>query len=176
MTAKLTAKTSKRFSEPFAPTGASRVVKQVPGIRKSGLPRYRERTVAMVADTARGSLRYSRLLRLVNDGDAAPAEEESALVPILPTYAVVDPFAGPQHLKDVALTGGPPSPLRLDNHPISDLALNHRRTSLNSIVFESMVPSRYGVERKRMTASVLELWAKWGGYVGPARPPDTPDG
>src|SRR3989442_9593960 len=126
------------------------------------------------AEITRGSLRYSRLLRLANDGDAAAAEEESALVPILPTYAVVDPFAGPQHLKDLSLTGGLPSPLRLENHPISDLALNHRRTSLNSIVFKSMVPSRYGLKRKRMTVSVQEFWARWGRYVGPARLPDTP--
>ncbi|GAC1460344.1 MAG: hypothetical protein PVSMB1_10530 [Gemmatimonadaceae bacterium] len=86
----------------------------------------------------------------------------------------MDPFAGPQHLTDLSLTGGLPSPLGFENHPISDLALNHRRTSLNSIVFKSMVPSR--LKRKRMTASVQELWAKWGRYVGPARLPDSPYG
>jgi hypothetical protein len=87
-------------------------------------------SLAMMADTTGGSLGYSRFLRLANDGDAAAAEEESALVPVLPTYAVVDPFADPQHLKDLSLTGGLPGPLRLENHPISDLALNHHRTSL----------------------------------------------
>src|SRR6266436_1624450 len=84
----------------------------------------------MVADTTRGSLGYTRLLRLASDGDAAAAEEESAFAPVVPTYEVVDSFAGPQHLKDLSLTRSLPNPPRLENHPISDLALNHRRTSL----------------------------------------------
>jgi hypothetical protein len=40
-----------------------------------------------------------------------------------------------------------------------------------SIVFKSMVPSRYGLKGKRMTASVQDLWAKWGpvGWPSPLR-------
>src|SRR5438034_7551248 len=55
---------------------------------------YRERTLAMVADTTRGSLGYAHLLRLASDGDAAAAEEESAFALVVPKYAVVDSFAG----------------------------------------------------------------------------------
>jgi hypothetical protein len=135
--------------------------------------RYRERTLAMVADATRGSLGYSRLLRLANDGDAAAAEEESALVPVLPPYAVVDPFAGSQHLKDLSLTGGLPSPLRLENHPISDLTLNHRRTSLKCRLC-SRAWYRVGMDSKGSERPpVQDLWAKWGRYVALARSPDT---
>src|SRR5712691_9575343 len=100
-----------------------------------------------LADTTRGSLGYSRLLRLANDSDAAAAEEESALVPVHPTYAVVDPFAGTQHLKDLSLTRGLPTPPRLENQSISDLALNHRWTS-----------SRGGVGRPRVRERSLRCW------------------
>src|SRR2546426_8616236 len=74
--------------------------------------------------------RLPHLLRLASDGDAAAAEEESAFAPVVPKYAVVDSFAGPQHLKDLFLPRSLPNPPRLENHPISDLALNQRRTSL----------------------------------------------
>src|SRR5437879_1669995 len=115
------------------------------GVRLFGSDETRPGNLDII-EVVSAPLMFSPLFRLANDGDAAAPEEESALVPVLPTYAVMDPFADPQYLKDLSLTSGLPSPLRLENHPISDLALNHRRTSLTSIVFKSMLPSRDGLE------------------------------
>ena len=100
------------------------------GVRLFGSDETRPGNLDII-EVVSAPLMFSPLFRLANDGDAAAPEEESALVPVLPTYAVMDPFADPQYLKDLSLTSGLPSPLRLENHPISDLALNHRRTSLN---------------------------------------------
>jgi len=65
----------------------------------------------------------------VDDGDAAAAGEERALVPVPPTDAVVDAFAGTLDFEDLALTCRVPCPLRLQYHPISNSARYHRSTS-----------------------------------------------
>jgi hypothetical protein len=95
----------------------------------------------------------------MNDGDAAAARKERTFVPVLPTDAVVGAFADTQDFEDLALTSRLPSPLRLENYPISDLAHNHRQTSLKWRLF-SNAWYRFGMDSIRMAANVQELWAK----------------
>src|SRR5450759_237207 len=78
------------------------------------------------------AFRQSSLVRFVDDGDAACAGEERALVPVLPPDAVIDPIARTQHLEDLAFTGRTLYPLGLHHHPISDFAYVHHSTSFKN--------------------------------------------
>jgi len=63
-----------------------------------------------------------------------PTGEERALVAVLPTDAVVHTFAGTQDFEDLASTSCLPCPLRLEDHLISNPALYHRSTSLETSI------------------------------------------
>src|SRR5262245_31497788 len=67
-------------------------------------------------------------------------------MPVLPTHAVVDDFASPQHFDDLAFTCRPPCTLRLEDHPISNPALHHRLTSSESWIAIQVYVRRTSME------------------------------